>query len=183
MRTQRRLLQALLNYANGTPIDQCVFVGIHRDADALPVLYVPTSPVPDWLSTGGERKWVEDQLAQAIDNLDGLVGALTPHLHADVFMPIFQHRGPRGRVKTWHGRLVPRTDTTITSWAACILAIACCTPTGEADCLANRIALCDHCGKFFLLPTSRPSRVCSADCRKAIRRGGVHDDYLPDRGT
>lgn len=159
MRTQRKLLLGLLRYANGEPITACVTTGIYRDTDGSPLLYVPTIPV-----TGLSRERVCDLLVMTTNGLDGVVANMDATLRCSLLMPIARRRGPRGRARTWHGRIALRTDRSIASWAASVLALACCTPVGEDDCLANRIARCDTCERFFLLPTSRPARDCPT-CR------------------
>lgn len=170
MRVQKRLLRGLMDFAAGDPIDECLSVGVHRDADGVPVLYVPSFPVMETTTWTQMRKDVRAWLATACAGSDSLVSCLTPHLRTELFMPIPRRRGPLGRPRTWHGQLVLRTDTTVASWAIAVLALACCTPTGEDDCLANRIAHCEMCGRYFILPTSRPSRACSTECRKVSRR-------------
>lgn len=83
--------------------------------------------------------------------------------------------GPAGRTLTQKGKVLrgdpggpARLVLTNTSDEALpyeILALARATPTGNGDSLADRIAHCAQCEKFFLLKTRKPSRYCSTACR------------------
>ncbi len=87
----------------------------------------------------------------------------------------------RGLIGTDVACLAPVTtdgDKTVIA----ILALARATPHPGGGALANRVAKCRKCERFFLLPTLRPSKFCSKRCRERarIRRRKPGSDR-PDR--
>lgn len=66
------------------------------------------------------------------------------------------------------GCLAPVTCSGVQTVIA-ILALARATAHRGGGALANRIACCQTCGRFWLLPTLKNSRYCSKRCREKAR--------------
>lgn len=166
MSDPEHLLAALLDYANGGEFPRRFAAGVYRDAAGAIVLHALRQPLV------GERteRRVRLLARRLLKAASGGAGALEARLNregvrAELGTPTRTRAWPQVRPHALPGGLLPTVRAT-QDWPSAVLTMALLTPVGRADVLGNRLAQCERCRRFHVLPTGRPSRFCSRRCRK-----------------
>lgn len=167
MRRQKQLVEALFAVANHNSREPLwrLSPGLVKDANGMPLLHFVER---------GERAYrydIEFLLGMAAEgNLELMHGLLSGELGAAVVSPL-----PRARSRTTRPAQAPAMLIPIAHSESrlpfAIMVVALTTPTGDGDCLANRIAQCAACAHYFWLKSGVPAKYCGRQCRDRARRG------------
>lgn len=169
MLVAKRLVQALIRFAEGDPLTMTATTGVFRDIDGRPVLHCyaipPVTPAVEDRIREAARRW----LRLAASDLDLLEGRLTAvGVPCELVSPIRVQRGGKSRPQAKPGWLVPVVRQAH-QWPIAVMAVALLTGVStRGDVLANRIGYCEACKKFYWRKISRPSRACSQACRRVL---------------
>lgn len=160
------LTLALLDLANGGDWPRRFRAGIYRDRRGAIVLHALRQSLVGARSVRRVRHDAQRLLLAATRGAGALEAALNARgVRAGLASPTRTRPWPLVRPSAPPGRLVP-TVRSAQDWPSGVLAAALLEPVGRQDVLGNRIARCERCSRFHLLPTGRPSRFCSRRCRK-----------------
>lgn len=160
------LTLALLDFANGGEWPRRFRAGVYRDRRRSIILHAVRQALVGQRSERRLRGAARRLLQAGSRGADALEAALNAKgIRAGLASPARTRRWPLVRPGATAGRLIP-TVRSAQDWPRAVLAAALLAPAGRNDVLGNRIARCERCRRFHLLPTGRPSRFCSRRCRK-----------------
>ena len=159
---QRRLLQALCEFANGRALRETFSPGLRFDMNEASVLSIRSLSGTVWELRTTTRQLLTVLAHGDPDAIEAAINTRT--------VPAALISGPRVASTAYRRPTAgPALLTPVVNglddlpWA--VLALARCTATGTGDTLADRVARCAECQQFFLLPTRRSARFCSKRCR------------------
>lgn len=160
------LVVALLELANGGDWPRRFKAGVYRDRRGAIVLHAVRQSLVAERSVRRVRGAARRLLQAAAHGAGALEAALNARgVRAGLASPARTRPWPLVRPAASPGRLIP-TVRSGQDWPSAVLAAALLEPVGRHDALGNRVACCERCRRFHLLPTGRPSRFCSRRCRK-----------------
>ena len=167
MPAPHRLLDALLSFVNEGRMPAYFRPGLYRDARRRIVLYACAKPLVGERYVRRLRSKARRLLVAAASSAEALEATLNGEgVMAALVSPARTRTRPKVRPHAGPGELVPIVRSAA-DWPSAVLAVALLTPVGRHDVLANRLARCERCGTFHVLPTGRPSRFCGRRCRRA----------------
>lgn len=165
----KRLLTALIRFAEGDSLAETLTTGIFHDRDGRPVLHCyPLPPLREGMEERireAARRWLK--LASVdLDLLEGRLAGVG--VACEMVSPIRTQRGSCTRPQAGPGWLVPVVRHPH-QWPIAVMAVALLTGVSKrGDVLANRVGLCEGCRQFYVRKISRPSRACSPKCRRVL---------------